>query len=67
MLGRKNEMTREQKAVRALFTELMRSSLQTFPAFQGELNAPDRQGVYVIYDPEGKSLTSAEPLRPKVA
>ncbi len=47
-------MTREQKAVRALFTELMRSSLQTFPAFQGELNAPDRQGVYVIYDPRGK-------------
>ena len=47
-------MTREQETVKALFTELMRSPHQTFPAFRGKLKAPDRRGVYVIYDPRGK-------------
>jgi len=47
-------MTREQETVKAFFTELMRSPLQTFPAFRRELKAPDRRGVYVIYDPRGK-------------
>ncbi len=48
-------MTPEQKTVRALFTELTRSPLQTFPVLRGRLHAPDRQGVYVIYDPRGKA------------
>ena len=47
-------MTREQQRVKVLFSELMRSPLQTFPALRGELKAPDQQGVYVICDPRGK-------------
>ena len=47
-------MTPEQKTVRAVFTELKGSPLQTFPDLRGKLNAPDRQGVYVIYAPRGK-------------
>ena len=47
-------MTREQKAVRALFIKLKRSSRQTFPTPGGKLTAPSRKGVYVIYKPRGK-------------
>lgn len=47
-------MTREQETVRRLFAELMRSPLETFPAFGDKLHAPDRQGVYIIYDPRGR-------------
>ncbi len=47
-------MTREQETVKALFTELMHSPLQTFPARRGELKAPVRRGVYVIYSPRKK-------------
>jgi len=44
------KMTPDQKAVRALYSELMRSTPQTFPVRGEKLHAPDRQGVYVIYD-----------------
>ena len=51
-------MTREQKQehekVKALFTQLMDSPLQTFPPLRGELNATDKRGVYVIHHPRGK-------------
>ncbi len=47
-------MTHEQEKVKALFTKLKRSPLRTFPAIREELEAPDRQGVYVIYSPRGK-------------
>jgi len=47
-------MTREQKKLRSLFTNLTQSPLQTFPAFREQLNAPNRRGVYVIYTPQGK-------------
>jgi len=48
------EQKREHERVKALFTELMRSPLQTFPPLRGELNAPDQRGVYVIHHPRGK-------------
>ncbi|MGB8276217.1 MAG: hypothetical protein WCF16_13210 [Alphaproteobacteria bacterium] len=53
-LGEIKKMPREQNTVRALFTKLIGSPLQIFPDFHKKLNAPDRQGVYVIYDPRGK-------------
>ena len=42
----------EQKTVKELFGELLRSPCATFPALRGKLNAPTGQGVYVIYSPE---------------
>ena len=52
------KMTRKQKheheKVKALFTQLMDSPLQTFPPLRGELNATDQRGVYVIHHPRGK-------------
>lgn len=47
-------MTREQEKVKALFAELMRSQLQTFPESRGKLNAPAGRGVYIIYDSRGR-------------
>ena len=47
-------MTREQQSVRALFTQLQRAPLRTFPNYREKLEAPDRQGVYVIYSPRGR-------------
>jgi hypothetical protein len=41
----------EQKAVRALFIDLMREKRKQFPKPRGKLDAPARQGVYVIYSP----------------
>jgi hypothetical protein len=51
--------------VRKLFTELTRSPLHTFPDFREMLNAPDRQGVYVIYNPRGKVMPVGRTLRAK--
>ena len=45
---------REPEKVEALFIELIRSPQRMFPPLRGQLDAPDRQGVYVIYDPRGK-------------
>jgi len=36
-----------------LFTRLKRTPLKTFPGSQGKIDAPNGQGVYVIYDPLG--------------
>ena len=49
-------MKRESKAVSALFAKLMQAPLQKFPEPRQKLNAPDRQGVYLIYGPRGKVL-----------
>lgn len=49
-----NRMTREQKRVKALFAELIRSPLQTFLEHGGKLDAPKGQGVYVIYNSRGR-------------
>ena len=46
----------ELKAVKALFKKLLRAPRQIFPERRQKLNAPDRRGVYVIYDPRGKVL-----------
>jgi excinuclease UvrABC nuclease subunit len=47
-------ISREQRAIRVLFTRLKREPLKTFLSPQRTIDAPDRQGVYVIYDPLGK-------------
>ena len=44
-------MTREQKAVRALFQKLKRQRVQPFPKAGKRLDVPNEQGVYVIYAP----------------
>ena len=49
-------LSREQKAVRALFSKLKHSSLQEFPKARKPLTAPNKQGVYVIYDPRNRVL-----------
>ena len=47
-------MMRERKRVRSLFEELSRASRKKFPAPREKLNAPNRQGAYVIYNPSGR-------------
>jgi hypothetical protein len=51
-----NMMTHEQKQLRALFVKLTRAPLQLFPRPRRRLDAPDRQGVHVIYSPRGQVL-----------
>ena len=46
--------TREQDKIKALFRELVRQPLRTFPALRGVMDAPADAGVYVIYDPKGR-------------
>lgn len=43
----------QSKKVGALYTKLIRSKHTEFPSRGGKLHAPNRQGVYVIYDPRG--------------
>jgi len=49
-------MNREQKAVRALFKKLKRARLRPFPNHGEPVDAPDRQGVYVIHSPRRKNV-----------
>ena len=49
-------MSREQKIIRTLFKELTHSRSQIFPEPRGRLKAPNKQGVYVIYNPHGRVL-----------
>jgi hypothetical protein len=49
-------MNREQKEIRARFTELIHSPLHRFPADHGKIKAPTQQGVYLIYSPRDKVL-----------
>ncbi len=46
----------EQRAVRALFHKLIHSRSKKFPAPRGSLDAPERQGAYIFYNPEGRVL-----------
>lgn len=48
-------LSREQKAIRVLFSRLRRSPRQKFPK-NGKPKATDKQGVYVIYDPRNRVL-----------
>lgn len=46
--------SREQRSVRASLTKLITAQMHSFPDAGQSLNAPDRKGVYVIYDPKGR-------------
>ncbi len=61
----RSEMTSEQETVRAQFNELRRAPLQTFPAPRKKLDAPDGQGVYLIYSPQDKVLHVGRTYRGK--
>lgn len=47
-------MTREQRQLRVLFDKLTHASPTQFPIARAKLNAPDRQGVYIIINPRGR-------------
>jgi len=42
---------REQEIVTALFEDLVRSPLKSFPVHREKIDAPNEQGVYIIYGP----------------
>jgi hypothetical protein len=46
----------DRKIIKARFAKLKRAPLRSFPALYGKLEAPDKPGVYVIYDPRGNVL-----------
>jgi hypothetical protein len=46
----------ERRKIDKLFVSLNRAPLREFPAPRKRLDAPTRQGVYVIYSPSGKIL-----------
>ena len=50
----------ELKFVKRVFRELISSSMVAFPEARGSIEAPDAQGVYVIYSPRGKVLENGE-------
>jgi hypothetical protein len=47
-------MTREQRTLKRLFRQLTKAKRKSFPHPRESLDAPDRQGVYIIYDPRGR-------------
>ena len=56
MAAKKSKVS-EKQIIEDLFAELKNLPLRTFPAlWEAGLDAPDRQGVYVIYDPRGRVL-----------
>jgi hypothetical protein len=66
-------LNREQKAVKALFNDLMREERKQFPLPREKVDAPARQGVYVIYSPRvwkvvhvGKTFEGTEGLRKRL-
>jgi hypothetical protein len=46
-------MKNEARIVRAMLEELKATPVKTFPE-RGRPDAPQRQGVYIIYSPHGK-------------
>ncbi|WP_155809323.1 hypothetical protein [Bradyrhizobium sp. URHA0013] len=48
--------TKDAGSVRSLFTELKKTKPKAFPKVGMRLEAPNEQGVYVIYSPSGKVL-----------
>lgn len=48
--------TKEATKIRSLFSELKRAKPQKFPEAGQKLEAPNEQGVYVIYSPRGEVL-----------
>lgn len=59
-----NQLSKEQKEVRALYRELLKSPRHDFPA-EGPLRTSQRHGVYIIYSPEGKVLHVGRTTRAK--
>lgn len=48
--------TKDATQIRSLFSVLKRSKRRHFPRAGERLDAPNEQGVYVIYSPSGKVL-----------
>jgi hypothetical protein len=48
--------SRENIRIKSLFRKLAKAKLRSFPEAGERLDAPDEQGVYVIYSPRGKVL-----------
>jgi hypothetical protein len=49
-------MNREQRGVRALFIKLRRAYSHPFPKPRERIDAPNKQGVYVIYSPRARKV-----------
>ena len=50
-------MEPEPEIVAALYGELLEAPLRTFPAlWETGLDAPGRDGVYVVYNPQGQAV-----------
>jgi hypothetical protein len=49
-------MNHEQRAVKALFKKLKRAKLRRFPDHRKRMDAPELQGVYVIYSPRRRKV-----------
>ena len=47
-------MTHEQTKLRKLLNQLTRAERKPFPCLRESLDAPDLQGVYIIYEPLGR-------------
>jgi excinuclease UvrABC nuclease subunit len=58
-------MKGEPKAVKTKLSRLAKSSIRRFPIAGKKLAAPDRQGVYVIYDPKGRVAHVGRTVRGK--
>ena len=56
-------MPREHLAVRSLYLRLLRTQAVTFPLAGERLDAPDTQGVYLIYSPRGTVLHVGRTVR----
>ena len=58
-------MSQEFSQIRKLFLALNKSPLKRFPTARAKIEAPNLQGVYVIYSPRGKVLHVGRTLRGK--
>jgi hypothetical protein len=50
-----------------LFSKLIHASAHRLPEPRGKIDAPDRQGVYVIYSPSGRVMHVGRTPRPVAA
>lgn len=58
-------MTSELAQIKKLFNALKRAPLRKFPLAGARIDAPDVQGVYIIYSPGGSVLHVGRTLRGK--
>jgi excinuclease UvrABC nuclease subunit len=65
-------MKRECKRIRSLFQELLHAPRKKFPAPREKLDAPNRQGVYIVYSPNnhvvhvGRTPSGANGIRQRL-